>query len=57
VEESHKSFPEADCVDATGKPILQQLVTYTLINSEFLLPHGEDLQMAKVLGRTLDKQG
>ena len=57
MEEDTDVMPEADCVDATGKPLLQQSVTDVLINSEVLLPHGEDLQMAKVLGRTLDKQG
>jgi len=56
-EESQKSFPEADCVDTTGKPLLQQLMTDTLIKSEVLLPHGDDLQIAIVLGHTLDRQG
>ena len=57
VVEPEDPIPEADCVDAAGKPLLQQSYTDTLIHSEVLLPHGEDLQMAKVLGRTLDKQG
>ena len=53
VEEPHIEVPEADCVDATGKPILQQSLADTLIHSEVLLPQGEDLQMAKVLRRSV----
>ena len=34
-------IPEADCVDNKGQPILQQSFTYTLINNEVILPHGE----------------
>ena len=57
VEEPHIEVPEADCVDATGKPILQQSLADTLINTEVLLPHGEDLQMATVLRQSMDKSG
>ena len=57
VEEPHIEVPEADCVDATGKPILQQSLADTLIHSEVLLPHGEDLQMAKVLRRSVNPEG
>jgi hypothetical protein len=48
---------EADCVDATGKPIMQQSMTDHLINAEVLLPQGEEMQMAKVIGRSLDAEG
>ena len=34
-------IPEVDCVDNKGQPILQQSLTYTLINNEVLLSHGE----------------
>jgi hypothetical protein len=57
VEEPHIEVPEADCVDATGKPILQKSLADTLIHSEVLLPHGEDLQMAKVSRRSVNPEG
>ena len=41
--------PEADAVDATGRPINQQSVTDLLINAEVLLPQGDSQQMAKVI--------
>ena len=50
-------IPEADCVDNKGQPIMQQSLTDMLINSEVLLPHGEDLLIAKVLQRSMDYQG
>lgn len=48
---------EADCVDNTGKPILQQSLHDTLVQTEVLLPQGEDLHMAKVLRRSMDENG
>ena len=57
MEDSQKSFPKADCIDATGKLLLQQLVTSTLINSEALLSNGEHLQMENFLGLSLDEKG
>ena len=42
-------IPEADCVDANGKPILANSLTYVLISSEVLLSQGEEQQLAKVL--------
>ena len=50
-------IPEADCVDNKGQPILQQSLIYTLTNNELLLPHGEELLVAKVLRRLVDEQG
>ena len=50
-------IPEADCVDNKRQPILQQSLIYTLINNEVLLPHGEELLIAKVLRRLVEKQG
>ena len=50
-------IPEAGCVDNKGHPILQQSLIYTLINNEVLLTHGEELLIAKVLRRSVDKQG
>ena len=57
MEDSQKSFPKADCIDATGKLLLQQLVTSTLIHSEALLSNGEHLQMENFLGLSLDEKG
>ena len=48
---------EADCVENKGQPIMQQSMTDMLINNEVLLPHGEELLIAKVLRRSVDKQG
>ena len=50
-------IPEADCVDNKGQPILQQSLTDTLINNEVLIPHGEELLIAKVLRQSVNKQG
>ena len=48
---------ESGCVYNKGQTILQQLLIYTLVNSKVLLPHREDLLMAKVLRRSMDDQG
>ena len=50
-------IPEAECVDNKGQPILQQSLTDSLINNELLLPHGQELLIAKVLRRLVDEQG
>ncbi len=51
------SIPEADAVDANGKPITTNSIADVLINCEILLPHGESQQLAKVVRRSLDSQG
>ena len=56
-EEDHRLIPEADVIDATGKPILQQSLTDTLINAEVLLPQGEAKSLAKVVRRAVDEKG
>ena len=50
-------IPEADCVDNKGQPILQQLMTDTLINNKVLLQQGEESLIAKVIRRSVEKQG
>ena len=50
-------MPNADVLDAAGKPINQQSVVDRFIHAEVLLPQGESLQMAKVLRRSLDEDG
>ncbi len=49
VDRGAPSIPEADFVDATGKPVLQQSFTNTLINAEVLLPNDESTSLATVL--------
>ena len=55
--EDPSAIPEADCVDANGKPILEHSLTYSLIFAEVLLPQGEEKQLAKVLRRSVDWDG
>ncbi len=50
-------MPEADFVDAAGKPMLQQSFTDTLINIDVLLPKGEGDALAKVMWRCVDSNG
>ena len=50
-------IPVADCVDANGKPILVNSLTYILVSAEVLLPHGEEQVMAKVLRKSVDENG
>ena len=49
-------IPEADFVDATGKPLLQQSFTDTLINTEVLLTAGDSAAIAKVMRRCVDDE-
>ena len=50
-------MPEADFVDAAGKPMLQQSFTDTLINVDVLLPKGDSDALAKVMRRSVDANG
>jgi hypothetical protein len=50
-------IPEADFVDAAGKPMLQQSFTDTLINIDVLPPKGEGDALAKVMRRSVDSNG
>jgi hypothetical protein len=50
-------MPEADFVDAAGKPMLQQSFTDTLINIDVLLPEGGGDALAKVMQRSVDSNG
>lgn len=51
------AVPNADLVDATGKPILQQSLADTLITAEVKLPQGDSEVLAKVLRRSVDEDG
>ena len=50
-------IPEAECVDANGKPILANSLTDFLISAEVLLPQEEEQQLAKVLRQLVDRDG
>ena len=50
-------IPEEDPVDATGKAVYEKPFTDMLIHAEVLLPQGENLQSAKVQGRSKDLDG
>jgi hypothetical protein len=50
-------MPEADFVDAAGKPMLQQSFTDTLINIDGFLPKGEADALAKVMQHSVDSNG
>jgi hypothetical protein len=50
-------MPEADFVDAAGKPMLQQSFTATLINIDVLLPKRESDALAKVVQHSVDSHG
>jgi hypothetical protein len=50
-------IPEADLVDASGKPIIMQLLTDGLINTEVLLPIGVGEAIAKVVQCAVYSEG
>ena len=59
-DSSHRPLhlPEADVVDATGKPIMQQAMTDKLISVEVTLPNGDEANaLGKVLRRSVDEDG
>ena len=57
-EEDHPiPVPEADAVDAKGTPINTSSLANTLINAEFVLPHGESENLARVIRQSVDKYG
>jgi hypothetical protein len=49
--------PEADFVDATDRPVLQQSLTYTLININVMLPNGDGDALAMVMCCAVDENG
>ena len=56
-QEAPLDIPDADFVDATGKPLLQQSFTDTLINAEVLLQADNSAAIAKVMQRCVDDEG
>jgi hypothetical protein len=50
-------LPEADIVDATGKPVIMQSLADGLINAEVMLPVGDSQAMAKVVSCAVDSDG
>ena len=49
--------PEEDPVDATGRAINEKPFSDYLIHAEVLLPQGEEMKSAKVVGRSKDSEG
>ena len=56
-QEAPLDIPDAYFVDATGKPLLQQSFTDTLINAEVLLQSDDSAAIAKVMRRCVDDEG
>ncbi len=50
-------IPEEDLVDASGKPIIMQLLTDGLINAEVLLPIGDGEAIVKVVQCVVNLEG
>ena len=50
-------IPEADLVDKDGNPVNESSLTNQLINAEVLLPQGEEMRLAKMLKRSVGKDG
>ena len=50
-------IPDEDPVDADGKAVFDQPYSDLLLNAEVLLPQGEDIKSAKVIGRSKDSNG
>ena len=49
--------PEADLLDAAGKPFEVRSVADALINAEVMLPNGVSMAIAKVVRRGIDENG
>ena len=48
---------EADIVDAQGKPLHPSSAADMLINSEVMIPQGDDVWLVKVIIRNVDSDG
>ena len=48
---------EADLVDSNKKPLTESSLTNQMINAEVLLPHRNELRMAKVIKRNIGPDG
>jgi hypothetical protein len=53
----HEVPDTEDVVDSTGKILNQQQLYGKMISDKILLPHGGDMQLGKVIGRTLGDHG
>ena len=56
-DEDPVKIPDDYPVDSTGKAICENPFTDTMIHSKVILPWGENIQSAKVLGITKDDDG
>ena len=52
-DEVPHDIPEADCVDANGKPILTKSLTDVMIGAEVLPPQGRNINWLSSYGRQL----
>ena len=50
-------IPEADAVDAAGRPFNQQSIADLLINAEVLMDHEDSKQLAKVVRQSVEPDG
>ena len=51
------NIPDAEVIDATGKPIIMQSLTDGLIHAEVMLPIGDSRAMATVISCAIDDNG
>ena len=56
-EEEPPLIPDDDPIDASGRPVYEQPLTDMLLHAEVLLPQGEEVKSAKVIGRSKDDNG
>ena len=56
-DEIATNIPEADMVYAQGNPLNPSSAAYMLMNSEVLIPQGEDVRLAKVIRKNVDSDG
>ena len=56
-DEAPRLIPEEDPVDFNGTPVMEQPYYDCLINAEVLLPQGEKMHEAKVVGRVKGNDG
>ena len=56
-DEGSQSIPKGDIIDDQGRPLQPSSAADLLVNSDVLLPQGEEKQMDKVIKRSVDSYG
>ena len=56
-DEVAPEIPKADIIDAKGQPLHPSYEADILINTEELLPQGEDMRLSKFIRRNVDSDG